>query len=140
MEDKILPPSSVGIADSLIQEPRRDSWASVTDQYADTDQEDMEESYEWEQVIWPPHPMTCTSPPLSFATVQWDVPDPATEMSFVVTDGNVDDDARAGSSSPPLPQDPEEMEEGWRIDLQLLHQVLQRTGSDSEVGWVCDVK
>lgn len=140
MENQILPSSSQDIADPSLREPRRDSWASVSDQCAETDREDMEESEEWEQIIWPPCPMTCTSPLLSFATVQWDVPDPATEMSFVVTDGNMDDEVSAGSGSPALPQDQEEREEDWRIDLQLLHSVLQRTGSDSEVGWVCDVK
>lgn len=140
MEHEILPSSSQENADSLLRELRRDSWASANEQYADTDREDTEESEEWEQIIWPLRPMTCTSPPLSFATVQWDMPDPTTEMSFVVTDGNMDDEVSAGSSSPELPQDREEREEGWRIDLQLLHSVVQRTGSDSEVGWVCDVK
>lgn len=112
-------------------EPRRDSWDSVND----PEREPTEETEEWEQIIWPLRPMTCTSPPLSSATVQWDVPDPATEMSFFVTDAIVDDEVSGGSSSPALPQDQEESEQDWRIDLQLLNSVLQRTGSDSEVGF-----
>lgn len=140
MEDGILPSSSQDIADSSPREPRRDSWASVNHPHADIDREEAEESEEWEQIMWPLRPMACTSPLLSFATVQWDVPDPTAETSFVVTDGNMDDEVSAGSSSPPLLHDQEERDDGWRIDLQLLHSVLQRTGSDSEVGWVCDVK
>lgn len=138
MENEILPSSSQDAADSSLREPRRDSWVSVMDPYA----EDGEDTEEWEQIMWPLRPMTCSSPPLSFATVQWDVPDPATEMSFVLTDGNVDDEVSAGSSSPALPQDQEEREDDCGIDLPLLHSLLQRTGSDSEVGWVCvrDVK
>lgn len=135
MENEILPSSSQDMADSAL---RRDSWASVNDPYA----EDAEDLEEWEQIMWPLRPMTCSSPPLSFATVQWDAPDTAAEMSFVLTDGNVDDEVSAGSSSPPLPHHQEEERgDGWTIDLPLLHAVLQRAGSDSEVGRVwCDVK
>lgn len=125
MENEILSSSSQDMADS---------WASVTDPYAEEDAEDLDE---WEQIMWPLRPMTCSSPPLSFATVQWDAPDPAAEMSFVLTDGNVDDEVSAGSGSPPLPHHQEEERgDGWTIDLPLLHAVLQRAGSDSEVGWV----
>lgn len=130
MENEILPSSSHDMADS---------WASVSDSYAE-DPEDLEE---WEQIMWPLRPMTCSSPPLSFATVQWDAPDPAAEMSFVLTDGDVDDEVSVGSGSPPLPRHQEEERgDGWTIDLPLFHAVLQRAGSDSEVGWVCvcDVK
>ncbi|XP_011603145.2 PH and SEC7 domain-containing protein 2 isoform X2 [Takifugu rubripes] len=126
MDDKILPSSRDAA------EPRRDSWDPVNDQPADVDREPTEDTEEWEQIIWPLRPMTCTSPRLSSAMVQWDVPDPATEMSFFVTDADMDDEVSGGSSSPELPQDQEESEEDWRIDLQLLNSVLQRTGSDSE--------
>lgn len=129
MDDKILPPSQDAA------EPRRDSWDSVNDQPADAEREPTEDTEEWEQIIWPLRPMTCTSPPLSSATVQWDVPDPATEMSFFVTDADMDDEVSGGGSSPAFPQDQEESEEDWRIDLQLLNSFLQRTGSDSEVGF-----
>lgn len=128
--DNKIPPSSQDAA-----EPRRDSWDSVDDQPADAEREPTEDTEEWEQIIWPLRPMTCTSPPLSSATVQWDVPDPATEMSFFVTDADMDDEVSSGSSSPSLPQDQEESEEDWRINLQLLNSVLERTGSDSEVGF-----
>lgn len=121
MDNNILPSS---------QDPRRDSWDSVNDQ---AERESTEDTEEWEQIIWPLRPMTCTSPPLSSATVQWDVPDPATEMSFFVTDADTDDEVSGGSGSPP--QDQEESEEDWRIGLQLLNSVLQSTGSDSEVGF-----
>eukprot|EP00066_Takifugu_rubripes_P013879 XP_011603145.1 PREDICTED: PH and SEC7 domain-containing protein 2-like isoform X2 [Takifugu rubripes] len=126
MDDKILPSSRDAA------EPRRDSWDPVNHQPADVDREPTEDTEEWEQIIWPLRPMTCTSPRLSSAMVQWDVPDPATEMSFFVTDADMDDEVSGGSSSPELPQDQEESEEDWRIDLQLLNSVLQRTGSDSE--------
>lgn len=128
MDNKILPSSQDAA------ELRRDSWDPVNDQPAEAEREPTEETEEWEQIIWPLRPMTCTSPPLSSATVQWDVPDPATEMSFFVTDGNVDDEVTTGSSSPALPRDQEESEDDWRIELQLLNSVLLRTGSDSEVG------
>lgn len=129
MDDKILPSSEDAA------EPRRDSWDSVNDQPADAEREPTEETEEWEQIIWPLRPMTCTSPPLSSATVQWDVPDPATEMSFFVTDADMDDEVSSGGSSPALPHDQEESEEEWRIELQLLNSILLRTGSDSEVGF-----
>lgn len=129
MDDKILPSSRDAA------EPRRDSWDPVNDRPADVEREPTEDTEEWEQIIWPLRPMTCTSPPLSSGMVQWDVPDPATEMSFFVTDADMDDEVSGGSSSPELPQDQEESEEDWRIDLQLLNSVLQRTGSDSEVGF-----
>uniref|UniRef100_UPI0037E763C8 PH and SEC7 domain-containing protein 2 n=1 Tax=Semicossyphus pulcher TaxID=241346 RepID=UPI0037E763C8 len=46
-----------------------------------------EEAEPWEQIIWPVHPVTCTSPRLSFATVQWDMPDPSAETPSLVTHG-----------------------------------------------------
>lgn len=131
MEDEILPSSSRPMAASSSPQPRRDMWASVHEQPADVDREEAEE---WEQIMWLLHPLPCASPPLSFATVQWDVPDPAAEMSFIVTDGNMEDEVGAGSRSPPLPDDQEERDDDWRLDLLFLHPVLQRTGSDSEVG------
>lgn len=124
MDSNVLPSSP--------DAPRRDSWDSVNDQPADAEREPTD-TEEWEQIIWPLRPITCTSPPLSSATVQWDVPHPATEMSFFVTDADTDDEV-SGGSSPAPPQDQEESEEDWRIELQLLNSVLQRTGSDSEVG------
>lgn len=135
MENQILPSSSPDSADSPLRQPRRDSWASVNNQYAEPERGASEETEEWEQIIWPLRPMTCTSPPISFATVQWDVPDPTTETSFVVTDGNADDEVSVGSSSPALPQEHEERDDGWTIDAQLSSSVLQKTGSDSEVGF-----
>lgn len=136
MDNKLLPSSSQGAPHPALREPRRDSWGSANDQRADEEKE-LVETEEWEQIVWPLRPMACTSPLLSFATVQWDVPGPATEMSFVMTDGTMGDEVSTGSSSPALPQDQEDSEEGWRINLQLLNSVLQTTGSDSEVGFVC---
>lgn len=134
MDNKLLPSSSKDAPHLALREPRRDSWGSASDQRADEERE-LVETEEWEQIVWPLHPpMVCTSPLLSFATVQWDAPDPATEMSFVVTDGTMGDEVSTGSSSPALPQDQEDSEEDWRMDLQLLNSVLQTTGSDSEVG------
>lgn len=137
MDNKLLPSSSQDAPHPALREPQRGPWGSVNDQRADTERELVEETEEWEQIVWPLRPMTCTSPLLSFATVQWDVPDPATEMSFVVTDGTMGDEVSTGSSSPALPQDQEDSEEGWRINMQLLNSVLQTTGYESEVGFVC---
>lgn len=138
MENEVLPSSSSqDSADSGPPQPRRDSRASVSDQDSDTERDAAEETEEWEQIIWPLPPLTCTSPLLSFATVQWDVPDPTAEMSFVVADGNTDGEVSGGSSSPELPRDQGEREDGWSIDQQLLNSILLSTGSDSEVGVAC---
>ncbi|CAJ1070324.1 PH and SEC7 domain-containing protein 4 [Xyrichtys novacula] len=54
-----------------------------------TDRESPEEPEPWEQIIWPVQPMTCTSPLLSFATVQWDMPDPSAGAPSPVTHGSL---------------------------------------------------
>ncbi|KAL6096858.1 psd4 [Pungitius sinensis] len=55
-------------------------------------QETQEEAAQWEQTVWQ---LTCTGAPLSFATVQWDVPDHSAATSLHVTD--------IGSANEPIP-------------------------------------
>ncbi|XP_037340912.2 PH and SEC7 domain-containing protein 4 isoform X2 [Pungitius pungitius] len=54
--------------------------------------ETQEEAAQWGQTVWQ---LTCTGAPLSFATVQWDVPDPPAATSLHVTD--------MGSANEPTP-------------------------------------
>lgn len=74
------------------------------------------EAESWEQVIWPVRPMVCTSPPLSFAMVQWDMPDTSAETPSAVTHSGLAnkldcaDVIRGGATSPSL-QPPEDGED-----------------------------
>lgn len=76
---------------------------------------------QWEQIVLPVYPMTCTAAPLSFATVQWDMPDLSTEVPSTTTDSCLadellssggEDDVRC--SPRPLPSS-----EDTRIDFSL---------------------
>ncbi|KAM6975920.1 LOW QUALITY PROTEIN: uncharacterized protein LKV04_015190 [Tautogolabrus adspersus] len=63
------------------QEPGKDQRSLSPNAGSDT----PDEAEPWEQIIWPPvRPMTCTSPQLSFATVQWDMPDSSAETPPLV--------------------------------------------------------
>lgn len=138
--------SSLDIADSVLQQPEPESWTSVYHQDTTGEQDTPEAPEEWEQIIWPVRPMTCTSPPLSFATVQWDMPDAAAETSSLITECGVVSELGSGSvtiidaTSLSLHQYQDvhftqevKEEDDWRIDSQLLDSVLQRAGCDSEV-------
>lgn len=160
--------------DSVLQQPQQDSWTSKDHQcingeqqaivWGDTEiqmnqaygtdqisppakagQVSPEEAKQWEQIIWPVCPMTCTSPPIAFATVQWDMPDSTPEMSSVMTDSSVANELDSGlvtsvdatSSSLHQSQDvdaelftQEVGEEEEEFDLQLLNLNLEGTGSD----------
>ncbi|TKS84426.1 PH and SEC7 domain-containing protein 3 [Collichthys lucidus] len=160
------------ITDSVLQQPLQDSWTPLEHQYIngeqqaivwgetevqinqahETDQlslspkagrETPEEAEQWEQIIWPVHPMTCTSPRLSFATVQWDMPDLSAETFPLMTDSSLAElNSRGGTSlgttSPSLhgrqevneellTQEDGEEEDGF--DSGLLNSDLEWTGS-----------
>ncbi|XP_071321871.1 PH and SEC7 domain-containing protein 3 isoform X2 [Trachinotus anak] len=98
--------------------------------------------------------MTCTSPRLSFATVQWDMPDPFTEMPSLVTDRSLANELNYGgvtrldttslslhqseddNAEPPIPGEREE-EDGF--DSQLLNSNIEWTGNSSEPCDAADV-
>lgn len=129
MEEENVCTSLPDITDSVLQQPLQDSWTPLEHQYIngeqqaivwgetevqinqahETDQlslspkagrETPEEAEQWEQIIWPVHPMTCTSPPLSFATVQWDMPDLSAETFPLMTDSSLANElnSRGGTS------------------------------------------
>ncbi|XP_061590095.1 PH and SEC7 domain-containing protein 4 [Cololabis saira] len=68
---------------------------------------------EWAQSVWEMRPVSCTSPPFSFATVEWDMPDPSAETPQLMTDSSLANELHSGggmtvrSASPSLhrPQD-----------------------------------
>lgn len=177
MEEESDCSTLLALTDSVLQQPQQDSWTSLEHQHisgkqaADTWAETgveinqvhgmgqlgeslregrdfPEEAEPWEQIIWPVRPLSCTSPPLSFATVQWDVPVPTAEAPSLVTDSTVANELDFGdvmyvdTTSFSLHQfqgiddkllTPEgTAEEDW-VDSQLLNSVLQETESDSEV-------
>ncbi|XP_073334128.1 uncharacterized protein [Pagrus major] len=93
------------ITDLVLQQPQQESWTSIDHQFYNGEQEAIvwgetelqinqeretdelrrdtpEEAEQWEQIIWPVRPMSCTSPPISFATVQWDMPDPTVQWDM----------------------------------------------------------
>lgn len=169
--------SLLDIADSVLQQPQQDSWTSIDHECINGEQQvdvwgkagvqinqghesgqlitspkeerdTPEEAEQWEQIIWLVRPMTCASPPLSFATVQWDMPDPTPETSSLMTDSSVatelgsDFMTNIDTTSLLLHQfqgvDAEEVrEEEDGSDSQLLNSNLQWTGSDFEVCTVC---
>lgn len=184
MEEENEHSSLLDITDSVLQQPQQDSWTSIDHQYINGEQQanvwgetevqinqahetgqldvpptegrdTPEEAEQWEQIIWPVCPMTCTSPPLSFATVQWDMPDLTAETSSLMTDSCAANEPDSGgvtrvdTTSPSLHlfQDvnaelftQEVREEDDAIDSLLLNSNLQRTGNDSGVCTVCEEK
>lgn len=178
MEEESDCSTLIALTDSVLQQPQQDSWTSLehqhisgkqgADTWAETEVEinqvhrmgqlsesltegrDFpEEAEQWEQIIWPVRPLSCTSPPLSFATVQWDVPAPTAEASSLVTRDSaaanqldfegvmfVDTTSLSlhqfqGVDDKFLTQEGT-AEEDW-VDSQLLNSVLQETENDSEV-------
>ncbi|XP_010736809.3 PH and SEC7 domain-containing protein 4 [Larimichthys crocea] len=173
MEEENVCTSLPDITDSVLQQPLQDSWTPLEHQYIngeqqaivwgetevqinqahETDQlslspkagrETPEEAEQWEQIIWPVHPMTCTSPPLSFATVQWDMPDLSAETFPLMTDSSLANELNSrggtslGTTSPSLhgrqevneellTQEDGEEEDGF--DSGLLNSDLEWTGS-----------
>ncbi|XP_029300063.1 PH and SEC7 domain-containing protein 4 [Cottoperca gobio] len=125
MEEENLCASLPDVTDSVFQQPREDSWTSIDHQYINGEQESVvwgdaevqvhqahgtnqlnlspkagretpEEAEEWEKIIWPVHPMTCSSASLSFATVQWDMPDPSAETCSLMTDSRLANEPDSG--------------------------------------------
>ncbi|KAM3599437.1 uncharacterized protein V6R79_005494 [Siganus canaliculatus] len=115
MEEENVRSSLLETTDSVFEQLQPDSWTSIDHQCINGQQQSIvweetevkinqthetdplsqtlkegrdtpEEAEQWEQIIWPVRPMTCTSPPLSCATVQWDMPGPAADTSSLVTD------------------------------------------------------
>ncbi|KAM6902097.1 uncharacterized protein FYW49_015729 [Xenentodon cancila] len=114
-----------------------------------------EEAEEWEQSVWEMRPVSCTSPPFSFATVEWDMPDPSAETPQLVTDGSLANELlpggvmSLGSVSPSIhrsqdinaelfEQGDEEEQDG--PDSWLLISDTEWTGEDSEPCDSADVK
>ncbi|XP_051268436.1 PH and SEC7 domain-containing protein 3 isoform X1 [Dicentrarchus labrax] len=181
MEEEDVCSSLPDITESVPQQPQQDSWSPIDhlhingeqqaivwgetevqmNQADGTDQlslspkagrDTSEEAEQWEQIIWPVHPMTCTSPLLSFATVQWDMPDPTSPL---MTDSSLANEldsgsvTRVGTTSPSLHQSqdvnaelftPEAIEQEDGFDLQLLNSNLEWTGSGSEACDAADVQ
>lgn len=165
------------ITDSVLQQPQQDSWTSIDHQYFNgkqqaivwgemevqidqahgTDQhnvspkagrESPEEAEQWEQIIWP---MPCTGAPLSFATVQWDMPDHSAETPSLSTDSNLANELDSGGSlvttsrslhqsqdinAELFTQELRGEEDGF--DSQPLTSNVEWTGSASEVCTVCE--
>ncbi|XP_068562338.1 PH and SEC7 domain-containing protein 4 [Cebidichthys violaceus] len=136
MEEENVCSSLPDVTDSVLQQPQQDSWTSIDHRYMNGEEEAVgwgdtevqinqahgtdplsvsleagretpEEAEQWEQVVWP---MNCSSPPLSFATVQWDMPDPSAATPSLVTDGSLANQPSSGgvtsldSTSPSLHQ------------------------------------
>ncbi|XP_040013890.1 PH and SEC7 domain-containing protein 3 [Xiphias gladius] len=176
MEDEILCSSLPDSTDSVLQQPQQDSWTSIDQQYINGEQEAIvwgesevqinqahgtdqlslspkagqetpEEAEPWEQLIWSVRPMTCTGAPLSFATVQWDIPAPFTETPSLVTDRSLANELDSGgvmtldTTSPSLQQfqddnaellKQQEREEKDGFDSGLLNSNLEWTENGSE--------
>ncbi|KAG7224078.1 hypothetical protein INR49_015336 [Caranx melampygus] len=176
MEEETLCSSLPDHTDSFLQEPQQDSWMSTEHQRINGEQEAIvlsttgmlinqahgvdqlsltlkagqespEEAEQWEQIIWPVRPMSCTSPRLSIATVQWDMPGPFTETPSPMTDRTLANELNysgvtsLGSTSLSLhqsdddnaePLTPEEREEQDVFDSQPLNSGVEWTGNSSE--------
>lgn len=149
MEEENLGPSLPDNTDS-----QQDSWTSIDCQYINGDQEasvcgDAEvqmneaEAEQWEPVTWSLCPMSCTSPPLSFATVQWDMPDSGEETPLFMTDSSSTNELNSGdvtileATSPSfrLPQgiNTEEDREEQEPDSLFLKSEPEETDENSEV-------
>ncbi|XP_022625722.1 PH and SEC7 domain-containing protein 4-like [Seriola dumerili] len=185
MEEESLCSSLPDHTDSVLQEPQQDSWTSTEHQYINGEQEAIvwgmtevqinqahgtdqlnltpkaaqetpEEAEQWEQIIWPVRSMSCTSPRLSFATVQWDIPGPFTETPSLMTDGSLANELNYGgmtsldTTSLSLHQsdddnEPEPLMQGEReeldgFDSQLPNSNVEWTGNSSEPCDAADVQ
>lgn len=100
-----------------------------------------EEAEECEETTWSPHP--CTSPPISVATVQWDVHNSCTETPLLMTDSSLANelDFRSLIRTSPLfhrlqEADIELLVQGDKEeqdDTELLSSTVARSGNDSQV-------
>lgn len=180
MEEENAYSSLLALTDSVLQRAQQDSWTPLELQHATGNQpadawaetqaamegvretsqtearDSPEETEQWEQIVWPVRPLSCTSPPLSFATVEWDVPGPHVTVCGVAnqldTGGaarvdaaslslhhfqDVDDELLAAEGRAEDEDEGEEEEKNW-INSPLLDSVLKETGNDPEVGAICE--
>lgn len=120
---------------SLTEKPNDFSFSPVVDGKAE-EGEPCEET-------WSPHPITCSSPPISVATVQWDMPGSCTETPSLMTDSSLAselDFMSLISTSPSLQQrqavdielfeqgDKEEQDDTWFLDS-----TVACSGNDTQV-------
>uniref|UniRef100_A0A4W6F2M1 Pleckstrin and Sec7 domain containing 4 n=1 Tax=Lates calcarifer TaxID=8187 RepID=A0A4W6F2M1_LATCA len=184
MEEEILCSSLPDSKGSVLQQPQEEPWTSIDHQcingeqevivWGETEvqinqahgtdqlnlslkagQETSEEVEQWEQIIWPVRPMTCTSPPISFATVQWDMPGTFTEMPSLMTDRSLANELDSGGvtsldttslslhqsdddNAEPVVQGENEEEDGF--DSRLLNLNLEWTGNGFEPCDAADVQ
>lgn len=164
MEEEIVCTSLLNVVDLELQQPQQDSLTSTDQQYVVSEQQanvwaeaeaqldcsspkegrdTPEEAEQWEQLIWPVRTIGCTSPQLSFATVQWDMPDPTADTSLPMTNSRM---TRLDSASP-LPQQFQDIQELFQLEVeeeeneinsQLVSVDLQGTGSNTEVCARCE--
>ena len=173
MEEEIICSSLLHSTDSVLQQPQQDSWTSAEHQYTSGEQEvtvldeietdgeifeadgtddfilspttgreTPDEAEQWDHIICPVRP----SASLSFATVQWDMPDPFTEKPSLETDSSLANELDSssvtslGTTSPSLHRSEddiaafliaEEREEQERLDSQLLS--VEWSGNSFEV-------
>lgn len=186
MEEENACSSLLALTDSVLQLAHQDSWTPLqlqhisgnqpADVWAETEvameqvremcqcgespteaAESPEETEQWEQIMWPVRPLSCTSPPLSFATVEWDVPSPHVTGCGVANQLDARDTSRVDAASLPLhhfqdvddelvavdcraeDEDDEEEEKNW-INSPLLDSVLKETTNDPEVGAICELE
>lgn len=175
MEEENAYSSLLALTDSVLQLAQQDSWTPLELQHATGNQpadvwaetqaameqvremsqtearDSPEETEQWEQIMWPVRPLSCSSPPLSFATVEWDVPGcgvasqlDAGGASRVDTASlslhhfqDADDELLAVAGRAEDEDEGEEEEKNW-INSPLLASVLKETGNDPEVGAICE--
>lgn len=121
------------------------SQSQGSDQLGATLEDNPEDIEQWEQITWPAmvRPMTCASPPLSFATVQWDAADPGPDFCELETDGGLATELDPYATPLSLHQaedvcavqEIKEEEDGF--DIKPLKVSQERTGSSPEVRTVC---
>ncbi|KAK5852034.1 hypothetical protein PBY51_023539 [Eleginops maclovinus] len=179
MEEENACSSLPDVSDSVFQEPQQNSWTSIDHRYVNGEQEIVvwgeaeeeinqthktdqlnlspkeereasEEAEEWEHVIWPMQPMPCNSPPLSFATVQWDMPDLSPERPSLMTDSSSANEPDSGAvttgdtTSPSEGVNSELLTQGDRgeeeeFNSRLLNANVEWTGNISEPREASDV-
>ncbi|XP_070780386.1 PH and SEC7 domain-containing protein 4 [Enoplosus armatus] len=172
MEEENVCSSPPDITDSVLQQSQQELWTSIDHQYINGEQQAImwgetevqidqahgtnqlslsEEAEQWEQIIWP---VTCSSAQLSFATVQWDMPDPSAGMPSLTTGSSLaneldsDGVTSLATTSPSLhqpqvvtaelfAQEVREEEDGF--DSRLLRSNLEWTGSSCQPCDAADV-
>lgn len=185
MEEENVCSSLLALTDSVLQLTQQDSWTPLelqpvsgnqtADMWAETEAameqvrelcqrqdsqteagDSPEDTEQWEQIMWPVRPLSCTSPQLSFATVEWDVSSPHVAGCGVANQLDARGTSRVDAASLSLhhfqdvevellaaegraeDEDEEEEEEKIWINSPLLDSVLKETTDDPEVGAICE--